>query len=274
MTDAVSQEMQVVINKRLQEIAKEENILILFAVESGSRAWGFHSPDSDYDVRFVYARPIEWHLALEKKRDVIERPIDAELDLSGWELRKALELALTSNAVIAEWLQSPIVYQSVDGAMQEIASFAEKVLDRKSVSWHYLALMQRQEKRLRDDLGRIRLKRYFYMLRPTLALRWMRLNDQAMPPMAMQELIGGCQLSLAETDALAGLTHLKQNARESKYIDRVDPLLDMLISRERNYTEDWLKCAPRTKQTLDFRRQASLLHERFTFLAGGIEENH
>lgn len=111
----VSSEMRKIIQDRLRQIADEEQALILFAAESGSRAWGFHSNDSDYDVRFVYARPVEWHLSLGKKRDVIERPIDDELDLSGWELGKALNLAMGSNAVIAEWLQSPIVYMEREG---------------------------------------------------------------------------------------------------------------------------------------------------------------
>ncbi len=83
MNDAVSPEMYALIRDRLRDIAHEENVRILLAVESGSRAWGFHSPDSDYDVRFIYARPVDWHFRLDKRRDVIERPIDEELDLSG-----------------------------------------------------------------------------------------------------------------------------------------------------------------------------------------------
>lgn len=269
MTDAVSQEMKTVINARLQEIAQEENVLILFAVESGSRAWGFHSPDSDYDVRFVYARPVDWHLSLEKKRDVIERPIDSELDLSGWELRKALELALSSNAVISEWLQSPILYQAVEGAIQEIGNFAIQAMQRKAVSWHYLSLLHRQKKRLRDETGRIRLKRYFYMLRPILALRWMRLNECSMAPMAMPELIAGCRLSRQETDALAEMTRLKQKAREAGFVNQVDPLLDDLIASERDLAEKWLEDAPRKKPAPELRQEASQLHQRYTYMVGG-----
>jgi len=123
VTVPVSESVRRDVQTRLGEIETRENIRILAAVESGSRAWGFHSPDSDYDVRFVYARPLDWHFRLGKKRDVIECPINAELDISGWELSKSLQLAVKSNAVIAEWLQSPIVYRQVPSAVSEMLEF-------------------------------------------------------------------------------------------------------------------------------------------------------
>jgi predicted nucleotidyltransferase len=86
----------------LGEVAREENVAILFAVESGSRAWQFASPDSDYDVRFLYARPRDWYLSIEPGRDVIERPISGDLDVNGWDLRKALGLLVKSNPVLLE----------------------------------------------------------------------------------------------------------------------------------------------------------------------------
>ncbi|MEP2138000.1 MAG: nucleotidyltransferase domain-containing protein, partial [Erythrobacter sp.] len=141
--DAVSDEMRTVILERIKQIEVEENARIILAVESGSRAWGFHSPDSDYDVRFIYTRTREWHYRLGKKSDVIERPIDDELDLSGWELSKTLTLTLGSNAVVAEWLQSPIVYYADPNAVAALTDFARTALDRKSVTWHYVNLAQR-----------------------------------------------------------------------------------------------------------------------------------
>lgn len=77
----------------------------LIAVESGSRAWGFPSPDSDYDIRFIHIHPRDWYLSLQPGRDVIERPIIDNIDLNGWDLRKALGLLLKSNAVVSEWLE-------------------------------------------------------------------------------------------------------------------------------------------------------------------------
>ena len=71
---------------RLQELEAENNVKILYACESGSRAWGFPSATSDYDVRFIYLRPVEWYLSIEQKRDVIEYPVENDLDISGWDL--------------------------------------------------------------------------------------------------------------------------------------------------------------------------------------------
>ena len=58
--------MKPIILSKLRQIGQEENVTLLHAVESGSRAWGFPSPDSDYDVRFIYYRPLSFYLSLEK----------------------------------------------------------------------------------------------------------------------------------------------------------------------------------------------------------------
>lgn len=255
----VSNTMRTTISDRLAQIEAEEDVRILLAVESGSRAWGFHSPDSDYDVRFIYTRPIAWHYRLGKKRDVIERPIDDELDLSGWELSKALTLTLGSNAVVAEWLQSPIVYRSEPEAVDRLTDFAHTALERKSVTWHYVNLAQRQIDRLYDDQGRVRIKRYFYVLRPVLALRWMRLACEPMPPMHMDALRAGANLDAATSDALDHLTEQKMAAKERGTLSSVSPALETLVSQEMELARKWLAKAPRTENPhlLD---RASQLH--------------
>ncbi|HTY22758.1 MAG TPA: nucleotidyltransferase domain-containing protein, partial [Desulfomonilaceae bacterium] len=96
--------MEESVRNHLGKIEADENIRVVYACESGSRAWGFPSVDSDYDVRFIYIRPVEWYLSIDEKRDVIERPIDAGLDISGWDLRKALQLFRKSNPPLLEWL--------------------------------------------------------------------------------------------------------------------------------------------------------------------------
>ena len=106
--------MEDIISKKLKEIEQKENVKIIMAVESGSRAWGFASPDSDYDVRFVYVRRPEDYLRLEKTKDVIEWQLDDVLDINGWDLKKALQLMHDSNPSIFEWCASPIVYQSCE----------------------------------------------------------------------------------------------------------------------------------------------------------------
>lgn len=266
--EPVNQKMRTTIKTRLNEIAKQEGVLILFAIESGSRAWGFHSPDSDYDVRFVYTRPVDWHLTLGKKRDVIEYPIDDELDLSGWELGKALTLAMSSNAVIGEWLQSPIRYCAVDGALEALTDFSRRALTRKSVTWHYLSMLETQQRRITGPDGGVRLKRYFYALRPMLALRWMRLNDQAMPPMSMSDLMAGAQLSSAEETALAEMTALKKKAREKGEISATGPVLDALISNEGKAAREWVLTAPKDQNKAALWQEANRLHSQYTRLAG------
>lgn len=268
MTDtAVSPQMRAAIVARLKDIEAEEQVRILFAIESGSRAWGFHSPDSDYDVRFVYARPVEWHYRLEKTRDVIERPIDDELDISGWELGKALGLAMRSNAVIAEWLQSPITYLADTEAVQQLTIFARDVLDRRSVTWHYLALLERQRSRLAAPEGGIRIKRYFYVLRPSLALRWMRLNNQAMPPMDMATLRAGCDLSPDLAASLDRLTQQKMAAKERAESAGSDPLLDRFIAGEEVAARDWLSRSESRAQPRDW-QAANALHMALSRRAG------
>ena len=259
MTAPVSPAMHTTIRARLDEIERDEDIRILLAIESGSRAWGFHSPDSDYDVRFVYARPPEWHYRLGKKRDVVERPIDDELDISGWELSKALTLALGSNAVIAEWLQSPIVYHANPDAVMAMRGFVDQALSRKSVSWHYVALFERQAKRLAHPDGGIRIKRFFYLLRPALALRWMRVNDRAVPPMTLSVLREGSDLSGQISDAIDALLVLKMAAREKDSVEAVDPVLMHLVNEEADITRDWLSRTPKPDRP-DLWDEASRLH--------------
>lgn len=247
MSQPVLEPMRRRIEAELTAIETNESVRILLAVESGSRAWGFHSPDSDYDVRFVYARPLDWHFRLEPRRDVIERPVDTVLDVSGWELSKALQLTLKSNAVIAEWLQSPIRYRADAGALQALTDFAGRALDRKAVTWHYLALADRQRERLIGPDGGIRLKRYFYVLRPVLALRWMRLNDRPMPPMDMAALRTGSRLDTDVAAAFDDLTRRKMAVSEQGESGAPEPLLDALVETELAVAREWLGNAPRDR---------------------------
>ena len=108
--------MKKEILRKLHEIEIKENVKILFAAESGSRAWGFASPDSDYDVRFIYVRPKEEYLRLDTVKDVIEVPINDVLDINGWDLQKALRLLYKSNPTLFEWFSSPIIYMETEFA--------------------------------------------------------------------------------------------------------------------------------------------------------------
>ncbi len=172
----------------LQKIEQSEDVRILYACESGSRAWGFPSKDSDYDVRFIYVHRPEWYLSLDEKRDVIEVPVHDDLDINGWELRKALKLFRKSNPPLLEWLESPIQYLERHGAARKMRNMAKEVFSPKACAHHYLHIAQGNFRQyLKDDL--VRIKKFFYVLRPILACRWIE-KFQTMPPMEFQKLTG------------------------------------------------------------------------------------
>ena len=175
------------IRAELARIESSHGVRILYACESGSRAWGFASRDSDYDVRFLYIHPRDWYLSVENHRDVIEVPISADLDISGWELRKALRLLRKSNPPLLEWLKSPVVYAQ-DGDF--LAGFRQLAADYYSpvrCFAHYLHMASGQAKQyLKGD--EVRLKKYLYVLRPLLACRWIE-RGLGQPPMEFAELV-------------------------------------------------------------------------------------
>jgi len=170
----------------LASLEATHNVRILYACESGSRAWGFPSPDSDYDVRFIYVHPSDWYLGLDEGPDTLNFPIDDELDLAGWELRKTLRLLRGSNAALFEWLQSPIVYHEAPGFRAQLAPWLAPAFNLKAGLHHYLGQLRRG---VEEDLvgEEVRLKRLFYALRSALAARWIR-EKHALPPMAFAPL--------------------------------------------------------------------------------------
>ncbi|MFI5197690.1 MAG: nucleotidyltransferase domain-containing protein [Thermoanaerobaculia bacterium] len=171
------------VRRRLDQVETSEGVRILLAVESGSRAWGFPSKDSDYDVRFVYIHPPEWYLSVdaELRRDVIERPILDEIDLSGWEIRKALLLFAKSNPPLLEWLASPLIYSDTQTFAPRLRDLLPTYYAPNASLYHYLHMAQGNFKDyLRGDV--VWVKKYFYVLRPLLAVRWI---EQARGPVPM-----------------------------------------------------------------------------------------
>ena len=174
------------IRTALAAIEAEHHVRVLYACESGSRAWGFPSPDSDYDVRFIYCRPTAWYLMLDEGRDTLDFPVDDELDLAGWDLRKALRLLRASNAALLEWLQSPIIYQEARSFLAQVQPLLPTAFNAKAGLHHYLGQLRRG---VEEDLAgeEVRLKRLFYALRSALAARWIR-ERHTLPPMEFAPL--------------------------------------------------------------------------------------
>ena len=210
--------MNALILEKLREIEQSENCRILLAVESGSRAWGFPSPDSDYDVRFIYVRPKESYLKLNRGRDVVELPINDTLDINGWDLDKALRLLHKSNPTVFEWFTSPIVYKTTAFAGQ-LQAMAPRYFSKAGGLWHYLHMAEGNYRDyLKGDM--VRAKKYFDVLRPILACKWI-LRTHTKPPMLFIEL-ADAELDETLKPAVERLLDLKMNAPEIKEIPRVD----------------------------------------------------
>lgn len=197
------------IKEKLIEIEKRENIKILHCVESGSRAWGFPSPDSDYDVRFIYVRAKEYYLRLDKTRDVIEWQLDETLDINGWDLQKMLRLLHGSNPTVFEWKNSPIVYKSSD-EWKSFSNVIDDYFNAKSGIYHYLSMAKTNYRDyLKGDV--VRLKKYFYVLRPILACEYIRENQKS-PPMLFKDLL--CYLDGEVKNEVLKLLELKMKTSE------------------------------------------------------------
>jgi predicted nucleotidyltransferase len=172
------------IHETLQRLEQDEDIIVLLAVESGSRAWGFPSTDSDYDVRFIYVHRPEWYLSIELEncRDVIEQPLKAGIDLSGWDIRKALKLFHKSNPPLLEWLQCPIVYRERFSLANRLRALLPEFYSPKATFFHYLHMARGNIREyLKGDT--VWCKKYLYVLRPLLAMRWI---DQGRGPVPIE----------------------------------------------------------------------------------------
>lgn len=200
---------------QLERIEREKGVRIVYACESGSRAWGFESSDSDYDVRYIYVHPIEWYLRVVPGSDTMEGPVDELLDLSGWDLRKALQLLRKSNPPLLEWLQSPIVYRAHDPVIRRLRALMPEYYQPAACLHHYLHMAQGN---YRDFLqgDTVWLKKYFYVLRPVLACRWIE-RDYGVVPIEFESLV---QRVLDEGDVRVAVGDLIRRKRAGEELDR------------------------------------------------------
>lgn len=229
--DTIPSGVRTEIESRLTAIETQEDVRILMAVESGSRAWGFPSPDSDFDVRFIYVRKRDWYLSLRPGRDVIEQPIVDDIDLNGWDIRKALGLLLKSNAVISEWIESPIRYSKVDSVVHALADLADQVLDGQALAHHYANLGRANATRSINGEGDVPVKKYFYSLRPALVIRFLRHHPGERPPMNLQALIDASELTDSLVTDINQLVEAKRTTNEKSNGAR-KPEVDALIRNE------------------------------------------
>jgi len=232
----------------LRGIETREDVRILFAIESGSRAWGFASPDSDFDVRFVYARRQDWYLSLKPGRDVIELPLIGDDDINGWDIQKALNLALKPNPVLLEWLSSPIRYIWNEAACAKIDAFTRTITHRSPCRHHYMRMADMQ----RGTGEKIKLKRYFYALRAAMALRWIERRDD-LPPMNFHELMAGVNVPKDVTAEIDRLLAIKTGTAELGTGPRI-PILEDFLTKQ----IDWAKAQRSTPPDIEKHRAARL----------------
>lgn len=217
---------------KLSDVEREHDIAILLAVESGSRAWGHASPDSDYDVRFVYHRPLLTYLTVGKRQDHLELGVtDGDLDFAGWDIDKALRLLIGGNPAIYEWLASPIAYRS-SRWNGHIMALADASPHHRAAHWHYRALARRQRELLGGDRQMVRLKRYFYVIRPALACTWLAQNAGPFRrlPMALPDLLAGVEIPAAVRAAIDDLLAQKGVTAELGDGPRV-PVIDAFVEQ-------------------------------------------
>jgi len=236
-----------IILEHLASIEQTEAVRILYACESGSRAWGFASPDSDYDVRFLYVRPRDWYLSidLERRRNVIERPIEGVLDINGWDLRKALQLMHKSNPPLFEWLHSPLVYRAQPGFREAMLALTPAYYSPVGCAWHYLHMARGNDREyLHGD--RVRLKKYLYVLRPLLAVRWLE-SGRGVVPMPFRELVETLIPPGELHDAIERLLVAKQGGAELAWGSRIPALSDWIKAELARLGEGPTALAPAAK---------------------------
>ncbi len=233
------------IRSELARLEQAHDIHILYAVESGSRAWGFASTDSDWDVRFLYVHPVDWYLAIDEKRDNLEDMRPGKIDLAGWELRKALRLFRKSNPPLLEWLHSPIVYAEPFSTAQQMWQLMARYFNPKSCLYHYLHMAggnYRQYLRTEE----VRVKKYFYVLRPLLACRWIERNG-TMPPMAFETLLNS-QVEAGELKAAIDQLLARKRRGEELDVEPRIPVINTFVEQQLDHFNALVKTYGRLAQ--------------------------
>jgi len=216
-------EVQEEILQQLGEVEVRHGVRIPIAVESGSRAWGFASPDSDYDCRFMYIHPKEWYLSVFEGRDTIEITPDAVFDVGGWEIRKVIQHLVKSNAVMLEWLASPLIYRMNEGLREELQKLGQTFFNPTATCWHYLNMA-------RKALGEIeatdsaKIKKYCYVLRPLASARFI-CTHRAIPYMEYQKNLAKIHVPDSIRSEIIALLKEKETALEGFLLPKNEKLL-------------------------------------------------
>jgi predicted nucleotidyltransferase len=226
------------IKQELLKLEEERNIKILYAVESGSRAWGFASKDSDWDVRFIYIQNLDWYLSVQEQKDNIEIILPNDIDLAGWEFKKALLLFRKSNPPLLEWLRSPIIYKEDSSTVNSLRKLSDNYFNPKSCLYHYYN-MAKGNFEAYFKTPEVRVKKYFYVLRPILACMWIERTNE-MAPMEFEILLEEAIKDQNLKGSIKNLLMRKKNGEEMDKGNKI-PVIDDFLTARFNYYEEFLR---------------------------------
>jgi predicted nucleotidyltransferase len=219
--------MEAEIKNKLKDLEAQHKVKILYACETGSRAWGFPSPDSDYDVRMIYVHEPDWYLSLQEGKSTIELMAnDGDLDITGWDLRMCLRLLWKSNASMLERVQSPIVYMEQEGIVSQFREHAEKCFSPIATMHHYLGMAHTSFEDV-ENHEMVKLKKLFYALRAALACKWI-IDKESAPPIVFMTMVDELSFDEALKDRIKQLIVLKSGKNEN-YVHPMETALNQFI---------------------------------------------
>lgn len=230
----ISGEARSEIQARIDAFEREHGVRVLYACESGSRAWGFASTDSDYDVRMIYAHPRNWYLSvdMERKPDAVDVPVEetpiGDVDLHAWDIRKALGLFFGSNPSLMEWLRSPIVYRENERVMARWRALIDRYHRPQAAAYHYLNMAKSNAQKHLQDADEVSLKQYFYVLRPVLAMRWIEV-ERGPVPVEFARLVDAEVEEAEVASAIQALLRKKRAGMEADTTGRIPAIHDMVL---------------------------------------------
>ncbi len=230
-----AENMQDLIVKEFHKLEKEKGIRILYAVESGSRAWGFASRDSDWDVRFIYIHHPDWYLQIGKVRDNMVEITPDNIDFVGWDFKKTLQLFRKSNPPLLEWLRSPIVYHQYSPAVERMRELSRIYFNRKTCLNHYYNIAASSFEQYLSN-GKMKIKKFFYVIRPLLACSW--ILERNMPvPVEFRVLLQEQVKDKAIKDRILDLMEIKAAGNEQDHIEQNTHLHEYLLDMLKDYKE-------------------------------------
>jgi predicted nucleotidyltransferase len=234
-----------VIRRNLEVLEREHGVHVLYACETGSRAWGFPSPDSDFDVRMVYVHQLDWYLTLSEKKDSIEyMSANGDLDVTGWDIKKCLQLMYKSNGALLERVQSPIVYIDRMDTKAALAEHARQCYSPIATMHHYLGMAKKSFADI-EDRSEIKLKTLFYALRAALACKWIQ-HAETPPPIVFMEMVRQLKFSDVLKERIVQLVALKATKNEG-YAHTAEKTLERFIAAEIHTAEKVFNSLPARK---------------------------